>query len=132
MCSSITLKPTAQARRVCDLANHSRVRIHYDTHHAHLEENSHEEALAVAGPYFAHLHVSESHRGALGSGLVDWQQVRRAVTAADYDGWCTVEAFSTKVEIMRHAANVHRDAFTSRTEVAREALPFLRALFELS
>ena len=121
---------TSQARRICELADHPRVRIHYDTHHGHLEENSHEAAIDAAGPYFAHLHVSESHRGVLGSGLVDWQQVRRAVTAANYDGWCTVEAFSTKVEIMRVAANVHRDTFSSRSDLARSALPFLRTLFD--
>ena len=122
------INTTAHARRVCELADHPRVGIHYDTHHAHIEENSHAEALEIAGPYLRHLHLSESHRGTLGGGLVDWAAVAAGLAAVGYDGWCTAEAFSTQVEVMRYAANVHRDAFTSREDVARGALPFMRSL----
>ncbi len=48
--------------------------------------------------------------------------------AIGYDAWCTVEAFSTKVDGIRQAANVHRDAFESRETVVREALPFMREI----
>ncbi len=124
----VLINTTEHARRVCELANHPRVGIHYDTHHAHLEENSHAEAFEIAAPYLCHLHLSESHRGTLGEGLVDWEAVKQGIRASGYDGWFTAEAFSTQVEVMRYAANVHRDVFTTREDVARRALPFMRSL----
>ncbi len=119
---------TVQARQIVDLVGHPRLGIHYDTHHAHYEENSHGEAIAIAGDALQHVHLSESHRGGLGTGLVDWQAVAAGLKAIGYDAWCTVEAFSTKVDGMRQAANVHRDAFESRETVVREALPFMREI----
>jgi D-psicose/D-tagatose/L-ribulose 3-epimerase len=119
---------TAHARQICATVDHPRVKIHYDTHHGHLEENSHAEAFAVAAPYLGHLHLSESHRGELGKGLVDWDAVKRGIADSGYGGWFTAEAFSTQCEVMRYAANVHRDVFTTREELARNALPFLRSL----
>ena len=124
----VLINTTEHARRVCELANHPRVGIHYDTHHAHLEENSHAEAFEIAAPYLCHVHLSESHRGTLGEGLVDWEAVKQGIRASGYDGWFTAEAFSTQVEVMRYAANVHRDVFTTREDVARRALPFMRSL----
>ena len=117
---------TAHARRIVELADHPRVAIHYDTHHAHIEESSHEDAIATCGEHLAHVHCSESHRGTLGTGLVDWSAVGRGLAAAGYDGWCTVEAFGTAVDGLRQAANVHRDCFASREEVAEKALAFMR------
>jgi D-psicose/D-tagatose/L-ribulose 3-epimerase len=122
------INTTEQARRLVDMVDHRRLQIHYDTHHAHYEENRHEAAIEIAGATLKHVHLSESHRGGLGTGLVDWPAVARGLKAIDYDAWCTVEAFSTKVDGIRQAANVHRDAFTSRESVVREALPFMRAL----
>lgn len=119
---------TEQARRIVDLVDHPRLQIHYDTHHAHYEENCHEKAIAIAGDAVKHVHLSENHRGGLGTGLVDWQAVARGLSAISYDAWCTVEAFSMKVDGMRQAANLHRDAFSSRDTVVREALPFMRSL----
>jgi len=117
---------TAQARRIIDLAAHPRVAIHYDTHHAHMEERSHEDALAACGEHLGHVHFSESHRGTLGTGLVDWDAMGRGLRAAGYDDWCVIESFGTAVDGLRQAANVHRDCFGSRDEVAAEGLAFMK------
>ncbi len=125
----IALVNTAeQARRICELAGHPNVKIHYDTHHGHIEERSHSDALRTCGEHLGHVHVSESHRGALGTGMVNWQDAAAGLREQDYEGWITLEAFSSKVDVMRVAANVHRDTFSSREQVARDAIPFLRAL----
>ncbi len=121
---------TTQARQIVDLVGHPRLAIHYDTHHGHYEENRHQTAIETAGDTLKHVHFSESHRGGLGTGLVDWQAVAAGLRSVGYDGWCTVEAFSTKVDGIRQAANVHRDTFASRDEVVRGALPFMRSLME--
>jgi D-psicose/D-tagatose/L-ribulose 3-epimerase len=117
---------TADARRIVDLAGHARVTVHYDTHHAHIEEASHEDAFDVCKGHLGHVHFSESHRGTLGTGMVDWAAVGRGIAATQYDGWCVVESFGIAVDGLRQAANVHRDCFESRDEVALKALPFMR------
>jgi D-psicose/D-tagatose/L-ribulose 3-epimerase len=118
---------TADARRIVDLAGHARVAIHYDTHHAHIEEASHEDAIANCGAHLGHVHFSESHRGTLGTGMVDWARVGEGLAASGYDGWCVVESFGTYVDGLRQAANVHRNFFASREEVLETALPFMRS-----
>jgi D-psicose/D-tagatose/L-ribulose 3-epimerase len=117
---------TDDALRVIDLAGHPRVAVHYDTHHAHIEERSHEDAITSCGGALRHVHFSESHRGTLGTGLVAWSAVGAGLRAAGYDGWCVVEAFGTDVDGLRQAANVHRNCFRSRRDVAEKALPFMR------
>ena len=119
---------TADARHIVDLAGHPRVAIHYDTHHAHIEEASHGDAFATCGSHVGHVHFSESHRGTLGTGMVDWAAVGEGLTASGYDGWCVVEAFGTYVDGLRQAANVHRNCFVSRDDVLEKALPFMRSL----
>ena len=118
---------TADARRIVDLADHPRVAVHYDTHHAHIEEASHEGAFATCGQHLGHVHFSESHRGTLGTGLVDWAAVGRGLAASGYDDWCVVESFGTYVDGLRQAANVHRNCFESREEVAEKAIGFMRS-----
>lgn len=122
------INTTAQARQIVDMVGHPRLGIHYDTHHAHYEENRHEEAIEIAGDAVKHVHFSENHRGGLGTGLVDWNAVAGGLKAIGYDAWCTVEAFSMKVDGIRQAANLHRDAFASRDDVVRGALTFMRNL----
>ncbi|MFT7486686.1 MAG: D-psicose/D-tagatose/L-ribulose 3-epimerase [Candidatus Paceibacteria bacterium] len=119
---------TSDARRIVDLAGHSRVAIHYDSHHAHIEEGSHSLAFAACGSHLAHMHFSESHRGTLGTGMVDWKAVGQGLADSGYDGWCVVEAFGTAVDGLRQAANVHRNCFETRDEVAAKALGFMRQL----
>ncbi len=118
---------TADARRIVDLAGHPRVAVHYDTHHAHMEERTHEDAFEVCGEHLGHVHFSESHRGTLGTGLVDWTAVGNGLKASGFDGWCVVEAFGTYVDGLRQAANVHRNCFESRDEVVSKALGFMKA-----
>ena len=117
---------TTEAMQIVDRVNHPNLAVHYDTHHAHIEEQSHRDAIAACGSKLRHLHFSESHRGTLGTGLVDWAAVQDGLRAANYDGWCTVEAFGTQVDGLRQAANVHRNCFNSRDEVLERALPFMR------
>ncbi len=48
------------------------VGVHYDTHHANIEDQQPKEALRGCADVLNHVHLSESHRGTLGSGQVDW------------------------------------------------------------
>lgn len=100
----------------------------FDTHHAHLEEDDLFAAITAAGPLLRHVHLSESHRGALGRGLLDWPTVMRALRAIGYDGWLMVEAFGTRVQPLARKAHVWRDVWDSTDQVARDGIAFARDL----
>lgn len=119
-----------QAMELVRAVGHPRLAVHYDTHHAHIEERSHEDALLATKNHVGHFHFSESHRGTLGTGMIDWSAVGRGIRANGYDGWCVVEAFGTYVDGLRQAANVFRNAFDSREEVAESGLEFMRNCIE--
>lgn len=119
----------AQASRLADAVGAPNIGLVYDTHHAHLEEDSIHQALAAAGRRIRHVHFSESHRGTLGGGLLDWTGTVGALKAIGYDGWLMVEAFSTDVTELAQKAKVWRNTFTSRDQVARDAIGFVRRVW---
>lgn len=98
----------------------------YDTHHAHLEENDITVAITAAGQHIRHVHFSESHRGTLGTGLLDWSGTVKAFKAIGYDGWLMVEAFSTEVTVLARKAHVWRNTYASGEEVAAGGVAFTR------
>jgi len=101
--------------------------VHYDTHHANIEDpDPHAALLKIAG-CMNHVHLSESHRGTLGTGQVDWDANFAALHEIDYQGWLVIEAFGTADPALAAAANVWRNAFTSPEEVYRNGIEFIRA-----
>ena len=118
-----TAEQTVALIEATDAAN---LAIAYDTHHAHIEEHSIAGSMAAAGPLLAHTHVSESHRGTLGTGLVDWNAVFGSLKATGYTGWLMVEAFATDVQPLARSAHVWRNTFVSKEQVARDGLAFMR------
>ena len=91
--------------------NHPNVGAIYDTHHANIEEKSHSEALHRVAPLLKHVHISENDRGTPGKGLVNWDQIFRTLKEISYDGWLTIESFSTTIPEFANAINVWRNFF---------------------
>ncbi|MCA9509772.1 MAG: sugar phosphate isomerase/epimerase [Myxococcota bacterium] len=114
------------ARMVRDVGLAS-VGVLYDTHHAHIEDPDARSALPAVRGELLHVHASESHRGTLGTGRVDWSGTFEALAAIGYDDWVVVEAFGTRDPGLVAAANVWRNAFESEEQLARDAIGFLRA-----
>src|SRR5207248_9532709 len=87
------LNTAADTRRLVDDVGHPRLRAMYDTFHANIEERDVDAAVDALAPVLAQVHISESHRGTPGTGLVQWEESIRAIKRAGYDGWLTIEAF---------------------------------------
>lgn len=68
------------------------VKLLIDTFHSTLEERSPYEAIEVAGPYIAHVHVADSNRLAPGLGIIDWERVIYRLVKVGYRGYLSVEA----------------------------------------
>jgi D-psicose/D-tagatose/L-ribulose 3-epimerase len=110
------------ARRV----DHPAFGVLYDTHHAHAEEDDVGAAIRGGIDHIYEVHFSESNRGSLGAGLVDWDATCAALRDAGYDGWIVAEAFAHDVPRLSSAAHVWRSTFPSKDEFARTAIGFMR------
>jgi D-psicose/D-tagatose/L-ribulose 3-epimerase len=108
-------------------AGHPRVRMMYDTFHAHIEEKSPREAIQGCADVLVHVHASENDRGTPGSGQVDWDGTFDALRAIGYDGWVVIEAFGDALPDLAAATKVWRRTFESEEQLARDGLAFLQA-----
>ncbi len=102
--------------------NHSHAKIMFDTFHANIEEKNTGEAIERIQDEMPHIQLSESTRGILGEGQVDFDSVLNSLKKIDYQGWIVIEAFSIKLV----AANIWRKMFSSERELMEKSLNFLK------
>ncbi|MCH2205527.1 MAG: sugar phosphate isomerase/epimerase [Lentisphaerales bacterium] len=107
----------AQTAAIVEAVGEDNLGIHFDTHHAHLEEYDVSEAIRQAGKYIKHVQYSESNRGVPGRGQVDWQKTTKALQQIGYDDWIVIEAFSHEDPGLRQALHLWRPLFQSEQEV---------------
>ena len=120
------INTSADCKRMVEDVGLDNVGVHYDTHHANIEDPAPAAALANIREVINHVHLSESHRGTLGTGQVEWDGTFAALEAIDYSGWLVIESFGTADPELAVAANVWRNAFASPEEVYREGIRFIR------
>jgi D-psicose/D-tagatose/L-ribulose 3-epimerase len=123
------LNTAAQALAFVEDVGADNVVVHLDTFHAALEEADVVAPVAVAGHRLGYVHASENHRGALGTGTLDWPRLLRALLAAGYAGPITVESFARDVVGPASAVDIGlwRAQWTDPDEVAETSVRFLRA-----
>jgi len=123
------LNTAAQAAAFVDEIGEDNVVVHLDTFHAALEEADIADPAAVAGHRIGYVHASENHRGALGTGSLDWQRLLRSLLAAGYAGPVTVESFSSAVVGPGPSVDIAlwRPQWDDPDAVAAASLAFLRA-----
>ena len=120
------INTSADCRRMVEQVGLDNVGVHYDTHHANIEDPDPHTALQSIKDCINHVHLSESHRGTLGTGQVDWEANFAALKAIDYSGWMVIESFGTVDPELAAAANIWRNAFASPEEVYGEGIRFIR------
>jgi D-psicose/D-tagatose/L-ribulose 3-epimerase len=84
-----------QAIRLREMIGEPNVGVHLDSFHMNIEENNLYEATARAAPYLCHFHLCENHRGELGTGLVNFDEIFRALAEAGYSGTAGLEMFAS-------------------------------------
>ncbi len=120
------INSSAECGRMVEQVGLDNVGVHYDTHHSNIEDPDPHTALESIKHTINHVHLSESHRGTLGTGQVNWEANFSALKAIDYSGWLVIEAFGTADAELAKAANVWRNAFSSREEVFQDGIRFIR------
>jgi D-psicose/D-tagatose/L-ribulose 3-epimerase len=117
-----------QAVTMIEAVGSPALKVHLDTFHMNIEENSFAEAIEQAGEHLGHFHASGSHRGAPGNDTIDWEEVRDALYAIDYQGDVVIESFSKGVKTIARACSIWRDLGTPES-IARNGLQHLNTLF---
>ncbi|MCP3914323.1 MAG: sugar phosphate isomerase/epimerase [bacterium] len=120
------LTTAAETHALVQRVGHPALCTVYDTHHAHIEENSPAAALAACASTLGHVQVSESHRGVLGSGQVHWEETFRMLHEVGYDGWLVVESFSRSDPELGGLLRIWRDLMRDAEDVARPGARFVR------
>ncbi|WP_029488194.1 sugar phosphate isomerase/epimerase family protein [Candidatus Epulonipiscium viviparus] len=74
------------------------VTLQLDMFHMNIEDKSIPYAIEYAKGLISNLHVSSSNRHAVGTGHFDFAEVTAALRKVGYDGFLTLEAFSTDAD----------------------------------
>ena len=68
-------------------------KVHLDTFHMNIEEDSIGEAIREAGSWLGHLHLGEPNRRPPGRGRMPWQEIFGALRDINYQGALVMEPF---------------------------------------
>ena len=86
-----TAKEAVEYVKAVDKPN---VKIHLDTYHMLLEEDSFTEAIHTAGPYLGVVHTGENNRRLPGQGhIINWEEIGQAMKDVGYDNTIVTEPF---------------------------------------
>jgi D-psicose/D-tagatose/L-ribulose 3-epimerase len=118
----------ADAVRLLKMIGLDNVKVHLDTFHMNIEEDSMMGALETALPYLGYFEIDQNHRGLLSRGTIDFSSPLQRLKAVGYDQLVGVEAFSSAISHPDIAAGVAgwRPLFSDGDEIAKEA----RSIFE--
>jgi D-psicose/D-tagatose/L-ribulose 3-epimerase len=106
--------------------DHPAIKAMYDTFHANIEEKDPVGAIKTIKKHLIHVHISENDRGTPGKGHVPWAETYKALKAAKYDGWLTIEAFSRAMPALAAATRVWRDFYPSRESCYLDGLKSMK------
>ena len=115
-----------QALRLREMIGLDNVKIHLDAYHMNIEEDDFYTPTLKAGPYLCHYHLSESHRGIPGKGVVDWDGIYRGLADSGYDGVVGLESFVQASDAMSGATHVWRKLAPDSDTLVTEGLRFLK------
>ncbi len=120
------LNTMAQLSDHLDEVDHPHVKAMYDTFHCNIEEKDPVAAIKAIKKHMIHVHISENDRGTPGKGHVPWAATFKALKAAKYDGWMTIEAFGRAIPALAAATRVWRDFFPNKEEVYKAGLKTMK------
>ena len=107
------------------------VKVHLDTFHMNIEENSFAEAIRTTGPLLGHFHTGENNRRVPGKGRLPWHEIGMALREIRYDGAVVMEPFVKQGGGVGSDIKVWRDLSGNADEAqmdedARRGLAFSR------
>jgi D-psicose/D-tagatose/L-ribulose 3-epimerase len=102
------------------------LKLHVDTYHMNIEENGFYRPLVACADVLGYVHMSENHRGLLGTGTVNWDEIFRGLVDARYSGPLVVKSFAAVNPGLAAAIKLWRPPNQPPRVLATEGLKFLR------
>jgi D-psicose/D-tagatose/L-ribulose 3-epimerase len=103
---------------------------HLDTFHMNLEEPDVTEAVHLLGEHLGYVHLAESHRGAIGTGLFPFKRFFEALQDIDYSGPAVIEAFINAPPQLWTATASWRSVTGDASAFVNDSLTHIRNLLE--
>ena len=120
------LNTSAQAAELVKRVNQPNYGYLYDTFHFNIEEDSIVDVIPATINQINHVHISENNRGVPGAGHIDFASVFKALRAAKYDGWMTIESFGSALPDLAAATKIWRPIFKTPEDVYRKGYKLMR------
>ena len=117
------------AVRYCKDTGMENVKVHLDSFHMMIEEESFAKAIRCCGKeHLIYFHTCESHRGIPGTGLVPWRETFDTLREIGYDSPLVIESYDPK--FVRAASNscILRNFASSGEELAVKGLQFFQEI----
>lgn len=117
----------ADARETVLAVGADNLKLHADTYHMNIEEEGFYHPLVNAADVLDYIHMSESHRGLVGTGTVIWDEVWRGLADAHFDGHLVLESFAAINPALAAATCLWRPPNQGPEVLAAEGFRFLKA-----
>lgn len=102
--------------------------LHADTYHMNIEEEDFYHPLVNTKDVLGYIHMSESHRGMVGTGTIDWDEVFEGLKDANYQGPLTLESFTSINPDIVAATKLWRAPKYKPQEFSEQGLAFLKKM----
>ena len=101
--------------------------VHLDAYHMNIEEDGYRTPILDCGDRLGYFHIGESHRGYLGTGTIDFDEIFTALADIDYSGPITFESFSSAVvdPQLSNTLAVWRNLWSDGMDLAVSARSFI-------
>lgn len=115
------------ARETVKEVNADNFELHADTYHMNIEEDNFYQPVVNCADVLGYIHMSESHRGLIGTGTVNWEELFNGLADAKYTGPLVLESFSANNPDLIAAIRLWRPPQQTPDFLAREGLKFLKS-----
>lgn len=116
----------ADARATIKTIGADNLQLHADTYHMNIEEEGFYKPLVECADVLGYIHMSESHRGLLGTGTVNWDEVFRGLADGHYQGPLVLESFAAINPDLIAATCLWRPPKYDSAVLASQGLAFLK------
>lgn len=106
--------------------NAANLAVHLDTFHMNIEETNFYDPIIASNKKLKHLHITESNRGMLGEGTVNWDELFKALNQIDYEGNLVLENFSSSIAGMQQAVSLWQKSPHDAEDLAIGSLNFMK------
>lgn len=100
--------------------------LHADTYHMNIEEEGFYNAIVATADVLDYIHMSESHRGLVGTGTVNWDEVWRGLKDVNFTGKLVLESFAAINPALAAATCLWRPPNEGPEILATQGFEFLK------